>query len=291
MEQLRAVIASSLPTKLKLTFKGKTVARLNTTDANERPPPKPTLAPRPQPVVPVEVPSVLVPDASVRYPPYQTASDLLMTLAERFGTFVAAHTQYLRIRAIAAAKAPETQSIPMQPVIFAFEGEFSVIADPAGGEVSERIHSVKQNVASALELEFTCTGYDMETMGTVKGRFVCSKDVVAPLSPPMLVDTKPLAEEVAPTADVNMDVDGADIIASTVVEENVDIKPDIVHIAQPSSDRSSTPTPAQPSPKPADPVGATMKRMSGELDVSVLWDRSHKYFPGMRTIIQFRLVG
>lgn len=33
------------------------------------------------------------------------------------------------------------------------------------------------------------------------------------------------------------------------------------------------------------------KRMVGELTVSVLWDRSHRYFPGLRTIIHFSLVG
>ena len=33
------------------------------------------------------------------------------------------------------------------------------------------------------------------------------------------------------------------------------------------------------------------KRMAGELRVSVLWDRSHKYFPGLRTVVQFKLVG
>ncbi|KIP09113.1 hypothetical protein PHLGIDRAFT_18730 [Phlebiopsis gigantea 11061_1 CR5-6] len=34
-----------------------------------------------------------------------------------------------------------------------------------------------------------------------------------------------------------------------------------------------------------------VKRMAGELKVSILWDRSHKYFPGLRTVVQFRLVG
>ena len=34
-----------------------------------------------------------------------------------------------------------------------------------------------------------------------------------------------------------------------------------------------------------------VKRMAGELKVSILWDRSHKYFPGLRTVVQFNLVG
>lgn len=34
-----------------------------------------------------------------------------------------------------------------------------------------------------------------------------------------------------------------------------------------------------------------VKRMLGELEVAVSWDRSHVYFPGLRTVVAFRLVG
>jgi hypothetical protein len=33
------------------------------------------------------------------------------------------------------------------------------------------------------------------------------------------------------------------------------------------------------------------KCMVGELRISILWDRSHRYFPGLRTVVQFKLIG
>lgn len=38
-------------------------------------------------------------------------------------------------------------------------------------------------------------------------------------------------------------------------------------------------------------TGVVLKRMTGELEVSVLWDRSHPLVPGLRTIVRFRMVG
>ncbi|KAJ3543781.1 hypothetical protein NM688_g5820 [Phlebia brevispora] len=43
---------------------------------------------------------------------------------------------------------------------------------------------------------------------------------------------------------------------------------------------------------PSEPPGdMAVKRMSGELEVSVTWDRTHRFFPGLRTMITFRMVG
>ena len=43
----------------------------------------------------------------------------------------------------------------------------------------------------------------------------------------------------------------------------------------------------EPTPAPA----AYSKTMQGELEISVLADKSHRFIPGQRTIIRFRLVG
>lgn len=34
-----------------------------------------------------------------------------------------------------------------------------------------------------------------------------------------------------------------------------------------------------------------IKRMSGELQVIISWDCRHRYFPGLRTVVRFKLVG
>ena len=61
---------------------------------------------------------------------------------------------------------------------------------------------------------------------------------------------------------------------------------------------------AMPIPKPVDvqpepggggeeptPTAAYSKTMQGELEISVLADKSHRFIPGQRTILRFRLVG
>lgn len=57
---------------------------------------------------------------------------------------------------------------------------------------------------------------------------------------------------------------------------------------------SSSPKGTVPSNLPEDvPTNfeVVAKCMVGELKISVLWDRSHRYFPGLRTVVQFSLVG
>ena len=44
----------------------------------------------------------------------------------------------------------------------------------------------------------------------------------------------------------------------------------------------------EPTPTPA---AAYSKTMQGELEISVLADKSHRFIPGQRTILRFRLVG
>ena len=53
---------------------------------------------------------------------------------------------------------------------------------------------------------------------------------------------------------------------------------------QPESGREEEPT---LTPTPA----AYSKTMQGELEISVLADKSHRFIPGQRTILRFRLVG
>lgn len=43
----------------------------------------------------------------------------------------------------------------VQPTVFSFEGEFSVIADPSGGEVGSKIELVQAEIGKALGMQFT----------------------------------------------------------------------------------------------------------------------------------------
>ena len=59
------------------------------------------------------------------------------------------------------------------------------------------------------------------------------------------------------------------------ISKPVDVQP------EPGGGEEPTPTPA----------AAYSKTMQGELEISVLADKSHRFIPGQRTIIRFRLVG
>ena len=76
---------------------------------------------------------------------------------------------------------------------------------------------------------------------------------------------------------------GADCVSSAEQEEET----------ASSSEKSSSPTNAPRAATPAEVAIADVatKQMAGELEVSVLWDHSHRYLSGMRTIVRFRMVG
>ena len=43
---------------------------------------------------------------------------------------------------------------PCGPVTFDFDGEFSIVADPAGGEVASRVETLRRIIGQVLGLEF-----------------------------------------------------------------------------------------------------------------------------------------
>ena len=77
-------------------------------------------------------------------PLYQHFAALLGAFSTRFAEFRTAQAQYVRLRPGA------------RPMLFAFEGEYSVVADPSGGSVDAVVHCVVRNVQAALGLAFGC---------------------------------------------------------------------------------------------------------------------------------------
>ncbi|GJE90231.1 hypothetical protein PsYK624_063590 [Phanerochaete sordida] len=224
--------------KLRLTFKGATVASV---EAQKR--------------ARVAI-SVLVPDDAVRFPPYQSLQRMLAELRGRLLGFVTVTTRYLRFKLQQQAAPPAAGGAldDVQPALFAFEGEFSEIADPTGGEVGSRIEQVQGDVGRALGMAFALAGYDVQPDGTIVGQYTCVHEVLVPM---------PLAAKPGPAA----------LTAAT-------------------SGSPSQVAPGQGEDQQENFVfDVIAKHMQGELRVSVLWDRSHKYFPGLRTIVQFKLFG
>ena len=63
--------------------------------------------------------------------------------------FINATTQYMLFKV-----ATNTPLETVKPTVFAFEGEFSVIAEPAGGEVGSKLQVVQNEVGKILGIPF-----------------------------------------------------------------------------------------------------------------------------------------
>ncbi|KAI8971038.1 hypothetical protein BD414DRAFT_518212 [Trametes punicea] len=133
------------------------------------------------------------------------------------------------------------------PMVFRFDGEYSIVADPAGGVVDAVVQCVWRNVRAALGLPFTSVGVNAGLESSVVAVFLCVYAAQFPLlnSPP----------------------------------------------STSTSSASATPAP-EAEVQPAEASEQTFQvKMVGELQVCVAWDRRHKYFPGQRILVRFRLVG
>ncbi|OBZ72928.1 hypothetical protein A0H81_07189 [Grifola frondosa] len=166
-------------------------------------------------------------------PTYQHLPALLEALHTRFTSFVLAQAQYLHFKLHCEA-APDGG----KPVLFSFDGEYSVVADPAGGQVDSVVQGVVWEIQAMLGTRFRPLAVQSGPNQSIITRLTCLHDVLVPLPP-----GKPPSE--------------AD--------------------------------PAVPSSQNVEEL--TTKRMMGELEVHVMWDRRHPFFPGQRIYVRFRLVG
>ncbi|CCM03161.1 uncharacterized protein FIBRA_05283 [Fibroporia radiculosa] len=148
---------------------------------------------------------------------YQSMQVLLQSLQERVHGFLAVQARYMLFRV--------SQGIDIShasPTRFSFDGEFSIIADPAGGVVDVVVRKVMSGVEDVLNLGFTPSGVFVGPNSSVISQFGCVSDFKVPLSP--------------------------------------------------SSSKE-----------------CIVCRMAGKLELTVSWDRRHKYFPGQRIAMTFHL--
>lgn len=207
----------------------------------------------------ITVHAQLVHDNVVRMTVYQTFEGLIEDFYTRLASFVTAQSLY-----ILSKRMRQPGSDVGSPAVFTFDGEYSVVADPAGGDVSARIHAVQVTISQHLGLDFRCVtlfriplvsipsdvadlylrrhiGTRVDPSGMIDGAFSCTHEVLIPLP-----------EEPTPPTEVPVE----------------------------ATEGKSIPQPQ-----------ALLRRMAGELNISLSWDRSHLYFPGMRTAVRFCLVG
>ncbi|KAL6299199.1 hypothetical protein BKA93DRAFT_614084 [Sparassis latifolia] len=158
---------------------------------------------------------------------YQHLTALLDALRLRFHTFMLGQIQYLRFKFHSHAQE--------NPTFFGFDGEYSVVADPAGGIVDALVQGVVGEIQAAVGMDFQRAGIFRGPDYSVVTRFGCLHEVQVP----------------------------------------------VTQAEAPSSGGAG----------PTEMSGLLVKRMVGEAEIAVSWDRTHKFFPGQRIVVRFRLVG
>ncbi|KAI1788230.1 hypothetical protein LXA43DRAFT_894988 [Ganoderma leucocontextum] len=173
-------------------------------------------------------------------PPYQHFAALLDSMRSRFSQFKAVQMRYVQLKALTGTDS--------KPMVFNFDGEYSVVADPSGGSVDAVVNTVIRNVQSVLELRFQLAGVysgpEDSAIASLSGAYVAKI--------PQLSKKEPIAATT-----------GSDMVTPTEASTQADSGADV-------------------------PLEVTM---AGELHICVAWDRRHRFFPGQRIMVRFRLVG
>ncbi|KAG2113584.1 uncharacterized protein F5147DRAFT_681827 [Suillus discolor] len=191
------------------------------------------------------------------FPTFQNRSVLLSEFGVMLGRFLEAQILYLRAKLQTSG---EKALLRLDPVFFAFDGEYSTVTGQRGyednvqgksdpkhsqeDEMQKEVASTVRELGSTLLTEFKPTeGFIIKSGGVIM-RYKCALELITPLRPlPKTMDSK-------------------NTNTSTPSE----------------SDTSSSHVPY-------------MKSLSGELEVAVVPDNSHSILLGRRTIIRFQMLG
>ena len=80
-------------------------------------------------------------------PPYQHFASLAGTLSQRFEEFKAAQMRYVQLKALQGAE--------RKPMVFGFDGEYSIVADPSGGSVDAIVNTSLREDSTCICLQGT----------------------------------------------------------------------------------------------------------------------------------------
>lgn len=176
---------------------------------------------------------------------------------------------------------------------------------------------------------FSCrlTSFRVQPNGTIIGQYACMHEILVPLpttnlpasntppesamesgstllpSPADTCEPKDVAVKSSPEEDTPTTKDtsakelsdDSAVVQASDPGDSSEQKPTLAEIQPKATLESISPTndatsQASPQDVPTN-FDVIAKCMAGELKVSILWDRSHRYFPGLRTIVQLNLVG
>lgn len=161
----------------------------------------------------------------------------------RFFAFLDSQSQYLRFKLDTG-----TGLDNLRVSLFGFEGEYSLVADPAGGLVHKIVQSVVHEIQGAVGVKF---------------RYIFDYLVCAQNSTQLFYR-----------------------VTETLVGENQSVITRFGCLHELQIPMISPVT----QEAPATPVNSPLvRRLVGEMEIAVAWDRRHKYFPGQKIAVRFRL--
>ena len=85
-----------------------------------------------------------------RFPVYQSYGPLLDDFRLRLLSFVKTQTMYLSHKVVQLEGLAKLQ----EPTVFAFDGEYSIVSEPTGGDVTTHIDDLQQKISKALGVIF-----------------------------------------------------------------------------------------------------------------------------------------
>lgn len=96
------------------------------------------------------------------FPSYQSSDFMLREFGRRLTGFLQAHVAYLQMKLLDIQSQPSSQQldasgmtqISIGPAFFVFEGEFSEVADPKGGDMTTAIHHMSRAVMGVVGVPY-----------------------------------------------------------------------------------------------------------------------------------------
>ncbi|KAH7921340.1 hypothetical protein BV22DRAFT_737704 [Leucogyrophana mollusca] len=201
-------------------------------------------------------------DAIQRYPTFQHLGTLLAAFKARLGRFMEAQVLYLRAKLQVAGGEALAR---LNPVLFAFDGEFATVTGQKELDIEGRWVDPQGRGGDMTELE-----RDMKRQDEVM-------DVVRDLNGTLCTEFKSTEALAIKTGGIIMRF-------SCALEMIVPLRP----LSLPLPDCAAAACDKPPEDAPQTPY---TKGMTGELEVAVVPDNSHRLFIGQRTIIRFRMLG
>ncbi|CAL1705879.1 unnamed protein product [Somion occarium] len=278
--------------------------------------------------------NVYAQEPSDAFPSYQDFATLLHAFEFHLMGFILGQMQYLQVK-VSKVKSdvPDVSSQKLEmgslsengtlvdklvdPMAFSFDGEFSMVADPAGGDVLKRIQAFRKAVEGILGAEMSCGGHFAAPEGLIIGRFLCVHKTIVPLDASSSLNSswqklkcEPMSPDIplASLPRLNRPKSSVVEISMTELKSSSDQGATTTSVTEPPADKAPSPDThddhsltsetssdtlvgSDASDESTGRADLVVKRMVGELRIYVSWDRRHRYLPGLRTVVRFRLVG